>query len=167
MRDHRRRQHERHEGVQKEKMTGSAEKKTNHYRMYCRTRGICAAIGAVFLAAAVALTVVFAVRQGHDYLVLCFMLCYILALLCFALVFGVQYRSFAFEGHTIEIYIGGKTYRLISDGTVLDEHKALLVLNFNLRGMVEGKIVDVFVSSGVFAPHIALYIDGVRRADFK
>ena len=130
-------------------------------------RGIFIGIFLIFLAAAVALTVMFALQPDLDFLIVCFALCYILALLSFLIIFCIQYRTYEFDGHHIEVYIGARTYILIADGKVLDEYKALLVTAVHLQGDIEGRHIDVIVYSGVLKPKVAFYADDIIQSDFK
>lgn len=130
-------------------------------------RGIFIGIFLIFLAAAVALTVMFALKPDLDFLMVCFVFCYIFALLSFLNVFSIQYHTYEFDGHHIEVYLGVKTYILIADGKVLDEYKALLVTALHLQGDIEGRHIDLVVCTGKIKLQFAFYVDDIIQPDFK
>lgn len=127
---------------------------------------ILLAVSLVFLAIAAAFTFL-AVMNTANLQTLFILLCvlfYFAFLITILMLPCAKYILTTINGHRVEVYLGGKTYLLVSDGVILDKYEALIVMALKLEGMVNGKHIVVRVTPGVFAPVVAIYVDGVRHA---
>ena len=91
------------------------------------------------------------------------MLFYGAFLITIALILGIKYIALTLNGHRVEVYLGGKTYLLVSDGVILDQYVSIAVMELRLEGMIDRKHVVVNVTAGLFAPSVSIFFDGVKQ----
>ena len=119
----------------------------------------------IFLAVAAVFTVLTVMNIAGFYLlfvVFC-VLFYGAFLITIALILGIKYIALTLNGHRVEVYLGGKTYLLVSDGVILDQYVSIAVMELRLEGMIDRKHVVVNVTAGLFAPSVSIFFDGVKQ----
>lgn len=119
---------------------------------------------ACLLTAAIICTV-FAALYSFPWLILLCGFLYFIALLTFLTMMCVIYKSYDYDGHKIEVYLGAKTYILAYDGKVIDSYKAWIVTSLTLKGVADGNQLLINVETGFYRPNIILFINNIKQPD--